>query len=293
METLVKRWMVALGLGLLVIIGICPISYAGGIRVSPGAFCLQGMDIGQDADLGVDLVISNLGDTEDTFTARPIKPSQAKNKWLKGYSEIPDASWLYFKEDRVKIGPNSEGKLRMHLKVPEEERYLNQHWMVYVEVTTEGTDKMFKVGVKPNYMIETTSKKKIKERPYSVLGLAPTVVKATEVKEGKKEEVKFKIYNNDEKVHTYTLTSYIPEASEARQDISLTPGYEWVKDPGWVTPGKAKVKVKPGKTKEVALNVLVPKGLEYQDLGWEGIVFVEPDEGLSRFVRVQIEKKGE
>ncbi|MEW5766708.1 MAG: hypothetical protein AB1797_03650 [bacterium] len=273
--------------------GICPISYAGGIRVSPGAFCLQGMDIGQDADLGVDLVISNLGDTEDTFVVKPIKPSQAKKNWLKGYSEIPDASWLYFKEDRVKIGPNSEGKLRMHLKIPEEERYLNQHWMVYVEVTTEATDKMFKVGVKPNYMIETTSKERIKERPHGVLGLAPTVLKATEIKEGKGKKVKFRIYNNDEKVRTYTFTSYIPEASQAKQDISITPGYEWVKDPSWVVPGKAKVKVKPGEEKTVALNILIPKGSEYQNLGWEGIVFVEPDEGRPEFLRVQIEKKGE
>lgn len=284
-----KKWAVISGLGLWFIVCISSTSYARGIRVSPGAFCLQGIDVGTDTDLGIDLVITNLGSDEEIFTVKPLRPSQAKERWLKGYSEIPDPTWLYFKEDKIVIGPNGEGRLRMHLKIPDEERYLNQHWMVYLEVTTETRKgEMFRVGIKPNYMIETRSKENIKERPYGLLGLAPSTLRVTGVVPGKKRWAYFRIYNNDKFDHTYTLSSYIPKKSSEKQDISISPGYEWVGDTDWIRPSRTRITLLAGEVKYVDLDVVVPEGAKYQDLGWEAIVLIEPDEGLSGFVRVLI-----
>ena len=53
--------------------------YAEGIKVSPGAFCAQSIDIGKDIDLGVSLIIHNDGDESKVFSITSLKPSQAKN----------------------------------------------------------------------------------------------------------------------------------------------------------------------------------------------------------------------
>jgi len=295
MENLCKRWPLILGLGLVLIIGLCSGSFAGGIKISPGAFCLQEINVGEDTDLGVDLVIYNLSDEEQVFIVKTLKPSEAAGKLLKGYNDIPDASWFYFTENKIKIEPNGKGKLRMHLKIPDEDKYLNQHWIVYVETTPEAKT-MFRMALLANYMIETRSEGDIKEKPYGVLGLVPSIVRVEEVILGEKKKVNFKIYNNDEVEHTYKLTSYIPELSAAKLDISVSPGYEWVKDEDWIKLDKSwfelggkQIKLKPGEAKDVTLSVTIPKGWQWRDEGWECIILVEPDNGLNGFVRVQAE----
>ena len=284
-----RRWLSPV-LVLFILVGMGNCCFAGGIKVSPAAFCLQNAEVGKDLDLGLDLIITNNSDNEETFLVRSLKPSQAVEKWVKGYSEIPDAGWFYFNENEIKIGPNSDGKLRMHLKVPDEEKYYNQHWMVYVEVATQAQEgKMFLMAIKPDYMIETQSKIDVKEKPYGILGLVPGVVKAEKVIPGKAKKVSFRIYNNDQTAHTYEILSYIPEASSAKQDISVTAGYEWINKDLWVMPREAKIKLKPGQAKDITVNILVPKGSECSDVGWESIVLVKPDKGLEGFVRILIE----
>lgn len=265
-------------------------AYSAGLKVSPGAFCLQNAEIGKDLDLGIDMVITNKDDEEKVFVVKTLKPSEVTDKWIKGYSEIPDVSWFYFNENEIKIGPNSEGKLRMHLKVPDEEKYYNQHWLVYAEVTTKaGKEEMFKTAVKPSYMIETKANPDVKGKPYGILGLVPGAVKAEKVIPGKTKKVSFRIYNNDQTAHTYEFISYIPEASSAKQDISVTAGYEWINKDRWVMPSARKLKLNPGQMKNITLNILIPKGSECSDVGWESTVLVKPDKGLEGFVRVLIE----
>ncbi len=288
-----NKRIIVIGLALL-IMGIWPTWCSGGIKVSPGAFCLQGIDAGVDQDLGIDLTIYNISDEEQVFVVRSLKPSEATEKWLRGYTEIPDANWFYFNENRITIGPNAQGKLRMHLKIPDEEKYLNQHWIVYVRVTTEET-KMFKAALIPCYMIETEPERDIKEKPYGILSLVPSIVKIEEVIPGEKRTATFKIYNNDEVEHTYTLTPYIP-LSKDKLDISLSPGYEWAKDKNWVKLaknwwelGEKQIKLKPGEVKDVTIEVSIPEGSQPRNNGWENIILVEPDEGLTGFVRVWME----
>ena len=261
-----------------------------GLKVSPGAFCLQNAKIGENLDLGIDMVITNKDDEEKVFVIKILKPSEADDEWVKGYSEIPDVNWFYLDENEIKIGPNSEAKLGMYLKIPDEEKYCNQHWMVYAKVTTKAEkEEMFKTAIKPCYMIETKAKADIKEKPYGVLGLVPGTLEVRDVAPGKKKKVTFRIYNNDSVIHTYGIASYIPGLSSAKLDINLTAGYEWIKKERWVSPVERKIKLKPGEIKDITLKVVIPKGSKCADEGWESIVMVKPDKGLEGFVRVLIE----
>jgi hypothetical protein len=284
-----KRLFLA-GATLFLAAGICLSSFAAGLRVSPGALSLQHAAVGEETDLEIEMLITNYSETERMFLITPQRPSKVTERWLKGYAEIPDPDWFYFDQDRIRIGPGEEARVGMHLNIPDQEEYYNQRWVVYVDVTTETEEgETFKAAVRPNYMIETLAKEDVEARPYGELGLAPSVVRPEEVETGRRTRASFRLYNNEETRRTYTLNSYIPQATRERQDISGSPGYQWIEDENWVRPARRRVRLGPGQVREVALNILVPEGKEAEDLGWEAIVLVEPDEGLSGFIRVLIE----
>ena len=252
------------------------------IKVSPGAFCIQNVDVGKDLDLGMDLIISNISDQENAFSIKPLSAGKVRSDWLKGYFQMPDPAWLSFEQDKITVGPNAEGKVRMHINIPGEEKYLNQHWIVFVDVTTEALEgaasrslPVFRAAISANYMIETRVNPDVKERPDGILGLVPSAIEAKGVIPGKKFKGAFKIYNNDKGEHDYTVYSYVPQASQKKQDISVTPGYEFVKDKNWVKPVKGKIKIKPGSSKTVNINIALPDGDKSADKGWEGILFVQ------------------
>jgi len=275
---------------ILFFVVIGPVTAGAGLKVSPGAFCLQNAKIGETLDLGIDTVITNKDDEEKVFVIKTFKASEVTDEWVKGYTAMPDPSWLYFDTNELKIGPGQEAKVRMNLRVPDKAEYYNQHWVVYAEVTTKaGEKKMFKAAIKPIYMIETQANTDIKARPYGELGLVPSTVKAAVVAPGTEKKESFSIYNNDKVKHIYTLTSYIPGLLSANLDINVTAGYEWIKKESWVSPAERTVEVEPGEEKEVTLKVLIPKGSKCGDEGWEAIVMVKPDKGLEGFVRVLIE----
>ncbi|MBU0630270.1 MAG: cupredoxin domain-containing protein [Candidatus Margulisbacteria bacterium] len=264
--------------------------FAAGIKVSPGAFCAQNIEIGKDLDLGVDLTIENSSDSQQSFCLSPIKPSQAKSQWLKGYSEIPDPKWLYMESNWLEVAPRSSGKVRMHLKVPNEEKYLNQHWIVYVNISNEmKKGDLFGVSIKPNYMFETKAAM-VKGRPSGRLGFVPSTIKVPII-QGKAITARLILYNNDKRPHTYKVFSFLPPADSGKQEINLSPGYEWAMSEKWIKPLKNKVKIGAGQKKEIELKIAVPKANSTVTRGWESILMVEEEDGLSGFARVLIEPK--
>ena len=64
-----------------IIITISTVIFAQGLKISPGAFCMQNAEIGKDLDLGIDLIITNDSADEKTYIIRPILPSQARTSW--------------------------------------------------------------------------------------------------------------------------------------------------------------------------------------------------------------------
>lgn len=280
-----KIWFLILAI--FFILSFFEFACAEGIRVSPGAFCIKNVNIGKNLNLGIDLIITNGADEEQEFVIKTLKPSEVKKNWIKGYTEIPDPNWFYYEKDTISIPANSTGKTRMYLNIPDEEKYYNQCWMVYALVTTKTAQgSMFKMAIKPNYSIETVSKADISERPHGILGLVPGILTIEN-----RQKALFKIYNNDTVKHEYVVGSYIPKQSFSKQSITLSSGYEWVKNTNWVTLSHTKVLINPGEIKEVEVKVEVPEKERALDPGWESIIMVEQDQGLPRFVRILISTK--
>ena len=269
------------------ILVFCKIYTTNATTISPASFCLEKFDIGMNMDLGIDFVMSDVTNKAsiDLHVRKPLK-----TKILKGYIPIPEANWFYFLNPKIVPDKNGNAKARMFLKVPKKEKYLNQHWIVNVVASPPqvGLFSMDMVGV---YMIETRSSDKIKGRPYGPLGIIPSRINLTKVVPQKNKIAKFTIYNNEKKVLSYKISVKTFDPSfYNRLQISQAPGFEWVKDKKWVKVSEPTVTVGGGQKKETSLLINIPKGVEYDDEGWEAIIMVESTlkGGAAGFARLLI-----
>jgi len=273
----------------LSLICFCNINKAYALKVSPGAFCAQNVEVGQETDTGVDLAIDNETDKEREFSIRVVLPRPPKTESLKGYSALPDLGWLRLEKTHLIVPAKSQAKSRIYINIPNEEKYFNQQWAVSCLVEYIGQKGLFQEAILTLYMFETRPKKDVTERPYGNLAVAPSVVKIPESAIKAKKEFSFKLYNNTSEEHTYAIKSFVPKAQPGKLSINATQGLTWAKKASWISPEVKKIKVAPGAVEEIKLNVRVPKSELAGDKGVESLIFVDSDTGERRFVRVQVE----
>ncbi len=266
-----------------------------GLSVQPGGILIQHVKLDETYNFyeksGIALIVENKDTLPHTYIINTFKPSQVGNKkWLTGYLEIPEPSWFFFEKNEVTVEPKSKQKVKMYLKVPKEEKYYNQHWTVSLGVTGKPEKgQMLALAVYPRYQIETETKTGLKEKPAGLIGFEPGTLIFENLALGKKEKNKIIVYNNDNKPHKYRITPKIIEVDTTKEQIFNTPGYRWIPNIKWIRPCKRKLKINSDESKEITITVNIPKKQKYYLKKWEAIIFIEPDEGPSGFVRVQIE----
>ncbi len=279
-----------------------------GLSVYPGGLLIQKITLGETYDLyeksGVALQIENKDGNPHTYVIGALKPSQVGNtKWLQGYSEISDPGWFWVESAEVTVEAQSKKQVRMFLKIPDEKKYYNQHWTVSLGISGKPeAGQMLSLAVYPRYQIETESKTGLKERPEGLTGIEPGSMVFENVPLGQKEKKKIKIYNNDTRLHYYTIASKIIEVDPTREQIGVSAGYSWIPDIKWLKPGsnlkniltsfslsKSTLRILPNENKELAIAVKIPEKKEHYQKKWEALIFIEPDDGRPSFVRVQID----
>lgn len=264
---------------LFIFLTFVSIGYA--LRVSPGAFCAQGVEIGKDVDTGLDVVIDNDSNKDLLFSLTPAKPAMPSDESMKGYQPIPDSSWLYLDKNEVFAPAKGQGKARLHFKIPAEDKYYNQHWIASYRVTP-ATKAFFKPAVATTYVIETKSKRDPKERPFSSLGVAPSVVNLPIG-----GSAVFKVYNNTGEKRNYNLWVFIPKDKPGRLTITKSRNFEWLENSSWLKIEKNKFTLDKGMVFEAKLIANLPKGSDSKKR--EAIVFAKSNKGETNFVRVWIE----
>lgn len=254
-----------------------------GLSVEPGSLFIQHVTLGRAYnlyhDLNVPLVIRHKGDNPRIYCLSTYKPSEI-GKLVEGYSDIFDPSWLWFDKNEVSIPPNGSATVQMYLRVPDEERFYNQHWTVAIKVETKlEPGEMLALGVVSRIHIETEIKEGIKEKPVGLLGFDHSRVKI----EGKGGEVR--IFNNDKKKHQYHFQVFVPPTDTKHEQISLSPGFNWIPDIGWIKVNHQKIRIGQGKARKIKLQFSPPAG---EVKPWEALLMVHSDEGSAGFVRIQI-----
>ena len=141
------------------------------MKVEPASLLIQNVVLGEVYDLhkisGISLKIHNQEGRSHNYLLSSHKPSSVGNhKWSKGYAEIPDPDWFWFEKEEVRVEANSMEEVKMFFRIPREERYFNQHWVVTLEVKTkpeQGT--LLGLAIYPQMQIETQVKDGLNERP--------------------------------------------------------------------------------------------------------------------------------
>jgi hypothetical protein len=175
----------------------------------------------------------------------------------------------------------------MHLNIPQNEAYYNQHWIVYVKVSAVPDQaQMFNVALNANYMIETKPNLKTKCLPHGSMIIAPSVLSLKQ----KNKTIKFRLQNCDSKAQTYKIYTYIPQISQQKQDISATPGFAWISDEKWVQPKRKKIRLQSKNGQDIILQIRLPEDALVDGQGREAVIMVEPEKGLAGFIRVQIQR---
>ncbi|KJJ84761.1 hypothetical protein OMAG_001363 [Candidatus Omnitrophus magneticus] len=267
-----------------------PIIAGAGIRVSPGAFCIQNVEIGVDLDLGIDLTITNDSDSQKSFIVESIKPSLVKKNWLKGYSEIPNPKWLYFEKNYITVPPYSSGKTRIHIKIPNDRKYYNQHWIVYARVSLDQQNEMFNVELKPSYLIETMPNSDHMAETTGVIAVTPSIIKMDASMGNQKS---FIISNNDNEIHEYRIYQYIPlRGEQKKQSIIASSGCVLSDDNFFLKFKEEKFKLFPKETRKFFVGINPDKNAASLDKNREAILMIESENGVSTFVRVEEERRG-
>jgi len=259
------------------------------LGVSPGAFCAQGVPVGEKTDTGISLAITNDTDKERIFSVKVDELPPFKNVDLHGYTSMPQLKWFVLTGTELTTPAKGSASSRISVIVPEDERYYNQHWGVSCLIEYTGQKGLFQEAVKTVYLFETKSKADIKGRPAGDLGVAPSIV-SIDLADNKTLKGAFRIYNNTKEPRQYKLASRLPEAKAEGLSLSNSPGFTWLSDAGQVKLDKTSIKVEAGGTAEVSVLQAVPDSQLTEGCMLEGLVFIESDKGQANFVRVHIER---
>jgi len=253
-----------------------------GLKVGPAGFILQNIVPGKVYDIyretGLRLTVYNDDTVGHTYLLSTGSPSEW-GKWEKGYLEIPDSKWCWFEKNELTVGPNDQGFCSIFLKIPDEERYYNQHWVVVLRIMGKTGPGGIALAINVRIQIETESKVDLKENPDGIIGIAPSTV-VLEKGGGKK---KVTIFNNTDLPQTYNV--YLLKEKEKLKTY-ISSGFKPLPEPNWLKLNKQTSKILPRSKQTFTVGLSVPE--EEMDEGekWEYIVFVEGKDNTG-FLRVR------
>jgi len=285
-----------LAAGVMLLAGIVEISQSAGLAVSPGGLLVREVRPGEVCNIyevsKTGLTIYNRDDKPHTYLLSTHRPSTVGSKrWEKGYLEIPDPTWCWFERRELTVEPSGTGFAKIYLKVPDEEKYYNQHWLVTLGVMGKPKAGLgVALGVYVRLQIETQTKADIEGKPDGIIAFKPSTVRFDNVPSGRAQEGRVVICNNDNETRSYTITSLLHK-KETRTRTYLTHSYQLIPDPEWIALDKNRLRIRPGGTRVLSLTLKVPDEPKYHGKKFEEILLVEPDKGPPGFIRIQIEAR--
>lgn len=267
-----------------------------GLKVEPGALFIQNVFLGKLYDVykesGLRLTVHNESSRTRTYILSTHLPSDVGAKgWLQGYSELPDVTWFWFDRQEIKIGPNGVGYANMFFEIPKQERYYNQHWVLALGIRGKAeAGPSILLATYPKIQLETESKDGVRVRPEGPFGLEPSILVIKKLRSASQNQATLSLYNNHVESRRYRLTSKtFPSLKGEPPPIPPSPGYQRIPNLGWIVPNSSRVRLGPRERVSVPLTITIPNDQVHRGKRWESILFVESEDGRTRFARVRIE----
>ena len=280
-------WVILLSAGLT---SLCGPSHGASLKVSPARFILHNVTPGKQYDVhrdtGLQLTIYNDSDTARTWSLSTHRPSE-RGRWEKGYAEIPNPEWCWFDEKEVTVPANGKAYAHFYIEIPDDEKYLNQHWVCTLSVGSKPNRAGLAVAVDVRALIETKSREPATVPPTGDFAVAPSTIQFENVVPGEEVEGQFLVYKNLESdTSTMTVSSLWDEEGTLPKSY-LTSTYTVIPDTKWLS-YEEKIDALPGEPATVSVRVRVPQGKEHYGKKWEDVLMLNMGEHSLGFVRVQI-----
>ena len=270
------------------------IALALGMRVQPGGALIQNFPLGEKRALPTPFVIYNDNDTPTTMTVVAVKPSEVGSTAPRGYSEIPDPKWMSFEPSEITIPAKQRGTMKMFLTVPQDEKYLNQHWSVSLAVrTVVGKHERIGLAVYPRFEIETQPGARA-QPPEGQLVITPSQALFEELVTGAPALQKtFRIWNSTDKRLQCKVAAWGRPEKDSRPAAALSHGQSWIPDTTWVRIKDNTVAIPPQVHVDIPIEIAVPQDDAYRGGTWETILMVTAKDDLVTFARLRLKTRKE
>jgi len=282
--------------------------FALGIGIEPGANLVTVRQLGKPIETDP-LRVINVNPKPQIYTIDIVIEDP-----LKGYTKLPDSSWIYPEKDSFRLEAYDTLELPIFCNIPDDEGYYNRAFRAEINVTqhtphdeaarSRGFTE-FLLAARSIWFFETPSKSNLpKAIDGDPISIAPTlyIIEYDTTWKDKTLEatVPVTIRNDDTITHQYFLETFVPDYGEFYEDFTLDilPFGEgnWIPDLGWLQPKKKgflfikwtpKPKLAPGESKTIDFKIELPQATELGDLLYDAVVMVKPEEQKkdSRFIR--------
>jgi len=100
-----------------------------GMSVAPAEFLVSDFELGKKQEVTT-IQITNTGDATQKYLVQSTAPLSCRV----GRTPLPDKSWVTFDRTEVTVGAGQTEKVKVFLKIPYEEQYLDKDWEVWINV---------------------------------------------------------------------------------------------------------------------------------------------------------------
>jgi hypothetical protein len=268
----------------------------GGFGMGPGLVLLENI---RPSNGEVDATTANLtfevcNDTTEkhTFAITVRNPRSTLSSWELGYENIPDVSWLRLDRNELEIEPGARGRVKLFVKIPDRPEHYNRKWMAVVACSpgrVKAGASSVGLMIASRVQLETAQRDEGAGENAGRIGVTPNAWLMSDVRPGDSRRKTFKITNNTDAEHTYTVKRIGElEKNEARHDRYFGRGFTRVIAESWIKPRETTFTIKPRKVYELSIGVQVPANVTPAK-GYEELVFLQDETGHVDFLRLRSE----
>jgi hypothetical protein len=269
----------------------------GGFGMGPGIVLLESIRPSNgevDVATATNFTFEVYNDTPEkhTFTITVRNARSTLSSWEMGYENLPDTSWLRLDQPELEIEPGAKGKVKLFVKIPDKLENYNRKWMAVVACSpgkAKAGGSSVGLMVASRVQIETVQRDEGTGENAGRIGVTPCAWMMSDVRPGDSWRKTFKIANNTDAEHTYTVKRIGElEKDETKHDRYFGQGFTKVAAESWAKPRETTFTLQPRKVYELTIGVQVPKNVTPAK-SYEELVFLQDETGHVDFLRLRSE----
>ena len=255
-------------LSIVILFGLYPETFAGGLSCSIGEVVINNLKIGQTYSLktlaNLPLSITNTGEQTVIVQVEPLIP--ATSELRQGAEAIPDNAWASALPGSFELGPKQTKAVEIILSIPDDESLFNKKFQVnFWSHTLPQPGNFLAYGLNSRVIFSIDQ---VRELPGSVpqgdlsISLLPAEITLENIKPGKKYRLEdftkkpLLIKNTSNKTLSVELQLLAPQNSVT----TLTDGYTDLLSCATVKLFPHKFTLNPGEEKKISGTIFFPKG---------------------------------